>query len=161
VTPVAIVVARANGGVIGRDGDLPWHLPSDMRHFKELTTGHAVIMGRRTWESIPERFRPLPGRRNIVLTRRAGYEAPGAEVLADLPSAIAACDGDAFVIGGGQVYGEALPLASRAIVTEIEADVDGDAFFPPLDPAEWSLAGEGERIVENGLPFVIRTYERR
>jgi dihydrofolate reductase len=161
VTPVSIVVARARSGVIGRDGGLPWRLPGDMRHFRELTTGHAVIMGRRTWESIPERFRPLPGRRNIVLTRRAGYEAPGAEVLSDLPTAIAACDGDAFVIGGGQVYGEALALATRAVVTEIEADVEGDAFFPPLDPAEWALADEGERMVEDGLPYVIRTYERR
>jgi dihydrofolate reductase len=161
VTPVSIVVARARSGVIGRDGGLPWRLPGDMRHFRELTTGHAVIMGRRTWESIPERFRPLPGRRNIVLTRRAGYAAPGAEVLSDLPTAIAACDGDAFVIGGGQVYGEALALATRAVVTEIEADVEGDAFFPPLDPAEWALADEGERMVEDGLPYVIRTYERR
>ena len=161
MTPVSIVVARANGGVIGRDGDLPWHLPSDMRHFRELTTGHAVIMGRRTWESIPPRFRPLPGRRNVVLTRREGYEAPGAEVFADLATALAACDGDAFVIGGGQVYGDALPLATRAIVTEIDADVEGDAYFPPLDPAEWALTGEGERVVDDELPFVIRTYERR
>lgn len=161
MTPVSIVVARARGGVIGRDGDLPWHLPSDMRHFRELTTGHAVIMGRKTWESIPDRFRPLPGRRNIVLTRRAGYGAPGAEVMSDLASAIAACEGDAFVIGGGEVYGEALPLATRAFITDIDAEIDGDAFFPALDPAQWSLSGEGERIVEDGLPYVIRTYERR
>ena len=160
MTPVSIVVARARGGVIGRDGDLPWHLPTDMKHFRTLTSGHAVIMGRRTWESIPERFRPLPGRRNIVLTRRPGYEAPGAEVLSDLGAAIAACDGDAFVIGGGQVYAEALPLATRAFVTEVEADVEGDAVFPALEAAEWAVAAESERHEENGLPFVFRTYER-
>ena len=157
---LSIIVAHSRDRVIGRDGDLPWHLPSDLRRFKELTQGHAVIMGRRTWESLPDRFRPLPGRRNLVLTRQPGYEAPGAEVLPDLASAIAACDGDAFVIGGGQVYAEALPLATRAFVTEIEADVAGDAVFPPLEPAEWSVAEESDRHEENGLPFTFRTYER-
>ena len=157
---LSIVVAHSRDRVIGRDGDLPWHLPSDLRRFRELTGGHAVIMGRRTWESIPDRFRPLPGRRNLVLTRDASYEAPGAEVFGDLASALAACEGDAFVIGGGRVYGEALPLADRAFVTRVDADVDGDVFFPELPAAEWSRTDAGEPIVENGLPFVFETYER-
>ena len=161
MSAVSLVVAHSRDRVIGRDGDLPWHLPTDMRHFKALTEGHAVIMGRRTWESIPERFRPLPGRRNIVLTRQAGYEAPGAEVLASLTAAIAACDGDAFVIGGGQVYDEALPLSQRAYVTEIDAGVEGDAYFPALPPDEWAVTDEQGPHEENGLPFVFRTYERR
>ena len=157
---LSIIVAHSRDRVIGRDGDLPWHLPADLRRFKELTQGHPVIMGRRTWESLPERFRPLPGRRNIVLTRQPGYEAPGAEVMPDLATAVAACAGDGFVIGGGQVYGDALPLADRAYVTHVDTEVDGDAFFPDLPPAEWTLAAEEGPHEENGLPFTFRTYER-
>lgn len=160
MSALSIIVAHSRDGVIGRDGDLPWHLPTDMRRFKALTQGHAVIMGRRTWESIPERFRPLPGRRNLVLTRQRAYEAPGAEVHPSLAAAIAACDGDAFVIGGGQVYGEALPLAARAYVTRVDAGVEGDAYFPALSPDEWSCTAEEGPLEENGLPFVFRTYER-
>lgn len=161
MTALSIIVACSRDGVIGRDGDLPWHLPSDLKRFKALTEGHAVIMGRRTWESLPERFRPLPGRRNVVLTRSADYEAPGAEVFPSLSAAVAAVAGSGFVIGGGQVYDEALPLARRAYVTHVEADVEGDTFFPDLVPAEWSLADEDGPHEENGLPFSFRTYERR
>jgi dihydrofolate reductase len=161
VTALSLIVACSRDGVIGRDGDLPWHLPSDLKRFKALTEGHAVIMGRRTWESLPERFRPLPGRRNLVLTRRPDYEAPGAEVFGSLSAAVAAVAGSGFVIGGGQVYDEALPLARRAYVTHVDTDVEGDTFFPDLVPAEWSLAAEDGPHEENGLPFSFRTYERR
>ena len=109
-----LVVAYSANRVIGRDGGLPWHLPTDMRHFRELTTGHTVLMGRRTYDSIPERFRPLPGRRNLVLSRDPGYNAAGAEVFTSLDAALDACDHDCFVIGGGATYAETLADADRA-----------------------------------------------
>src|SRR4051794_24452108 len=108
---VALVVAYARNGVIGRDGDLPWHLPTDMQHFRELTTGGTVVMGRKTYVSIPERFRPLPGRRNLVLSRDPAFAAPGAEVFGGLDAALEAAGEDCFVIGGGTTYAEALPRA--------------------------------------------------
>jgi dihydrofolate reductase len=157
---VEMVVAYSANRVIGRDGGLPWHLPTDMRHFRELTTGHTVLMGRRTFASIPERFRPLPDRRNLVLSRDPAYAAPGAEVFASLDAALDACGHDCFVIGGGATYAEALALADRVHATELEAVMEGDARFPPLDPAEWRVAHTGERVEENGHAFTIRTYER-
>lgn len=157
---VSLIVAYASNGVIGADGALPWRLPSDMKRFKEVTSGHAVVMGRKTFESLPDAFRPLPQRRNIVLSRRAGYEAPGAEVVPDLDSALAACDRDCFVIGGGRVYQEALPFAERVYATEIEQDFEGDTFFPGLRDGEWRRVERGERIVENGVPFTFAVYER-
>jgi dihydrofolate reductase len=158
---IALVVAWAGTArVIGRDGGLPWHLPSDMRHFKELTTGGTVIMGRRTWESIPERFRPLPERRNVVLSSR-GLDAPGAEVLSSLESALAAAGTDAFVIGGGATYAETLPLADRVYATEIAGEVEGDTFFPALDPSSWVVSSASEPVAENGHQFTIKVYDRR
>jgi dihydrofolate reductase len=156
---VSIVVARARNGVIGRDGELPWHLPSDMRRFRELTSGHAVLMGRRTYESIPARFRPLPQRRNLVLSRSV-RELPGAEVFEDLGSALAACGPSCFVIGGGAVYREALALTQRVYATEVEMDMDGDTFFAELPAPEWQLAERGETLEENGLRFSFAVYER-
>lgn len=157
---IELVVAYGANRVIGRDGGLPWHLPTDMRHFRELTTGHTVLMGRRTFDSIPERFRPLPQRRNLVLSRDPAYRASGAEVFATLEEALGACGRDCFVIGGGATYAEALADADRVHATEIEEPVEGDAFFPALDPVEWRVAHTGERTVENGHAFTIRTYER-
>jgi len=155
---IAIVVARARNGVIGRAGGLPWHLPSDLRHFKKLTGGHTVVMGRRTYESLPDRFRPLPNRRNLVLSRDPAYAAPGAEVFPDLASALAACDGDCFVIGGGATYEQALAVADRVYATEIDAHVDGDTFFPEL--AGWRAVETSEPAAENGHTFSFITYER-
>src|SRR4051794_17891478 len=120
---VALVVAHARNGVIGRDGALPWHLPTDMQHFRELTTGGTVVMGRKTYASIPDRFRPLPGRRNLVLSRDPTYTAPGVEVFGDLDAALDAAGQDCFVIGGGTTYAAALPAAGRVWATEIDADV--------------------------------------
>lgn len=157
---VSIVVARSRNGVIGRDGGLPWRLPSDLRRFRELTTGHAVVMGRRTFESLPPRFRPLPGRRNLVLSSDPAYRAEGAEVFADLASALAACGGDCFVIGGGVTYREALPLAARVYATEVDADVEGDASFPELAAGEWRCVERSEPIAEGGHTFTFRLYER-
>ncbi|HSZ15390.1 MAG TPA: dihydrofolate reductase [Solirubrobacteraceae bacterium] len=157
---VAIVVARAGNGVIGRDGGLPWRLPSDMRRFRELTSGHTVVMGRRTFESIPDRYRPLPHRRNLVLSASPDWRAPGAEVFADLAGALDACDGDCFVIGGERTYREALPLADRVYATEVEGDFDGDVFFPGLAPGEWRRVEQSERVVENEHGFTFCVYER-
>jgi dihydrofolate reductase len=160
---IALVVAWAGPDrVIGRDGGLPWRLPSDMKHFRELTTGGTVVMGRRTWESIPERFRPLPGRRNIVLSSRgAGASLDGAEVYGSLESALAAAGTDAFVIGGGATYAETLPLADRVYATEIAEAVEGDTFFPALDPAAWVVSSASEPVVENGHEFSVKVYDRR
>jgi dihydrofolate reductase len=157
---IAIVVAHSANRVIGREGGLPWRLPSDLRRFRELTSGHTVLMGRRTYESLPDAFRPLPDRRNLVLCRDPGYRADGAEVFASLRDALAACDGDCFVIGGEVTYRDALPLCERLYATEIEGEIEGDAFFPALDPAEWSLVEDGGPLVENELGFAFRTYER-
>lgn len=154
------MVAYAKNRTIGRDGVLPWRLPADMRYFRELTEGSTVVMGRRTWESLPDAFRPLPNRRNLVLSGNAAYEAAGGEVFTSLEPALTACGGECFVIGGAQTYGETLPLAGRVYATEIEQDVDGDTFFPKLDPSEWREVKRGERLVENGYDFRFCVYER-
>jgi dihydrofolate reductase len=157
---VGLVWAQDERGVIGRDGGLPWHLPEDLAHFRALTRGATVVMGRATWESLPERYRPLPGRRNVVLTRQAGYRAPGAEVRGSLPDALSGTEGAVWVIGGAQVYAQAQPLADRLVVTEVAVRADGDALAPPLEP-RWrrvavdppdgwhrSASGLGYRFVE-------------
>jgi len=137
-----LIVARARNGVIGRHGTLPWHLPEDLAHFKRTTMGHTVIMGRKTWDSIS---RPLPGRRNIVITRDPRWLAPGAETATSLEQALQRCaapsgqaERDVFIIGGAQLYAQALQQHVDSIfLTEIDADFEGDALFPPLDPARW------------------------
>jgi dihydrofolate reductase len=156
---ISCIVAHSRNRVIGRDGDLPWHLPADLRRFRELTSGHAVVMGRRTYESLPERFRPLPNRRNLVLSTDPGYTAPGAEVFPDLDAALAACGEDCFVIGGGATYAQALPRASRVYATELDAEVDGDTFFPELADG-WRRVEASGTEVENGHAYRFCTYER-
>lgn len=126
---IGVEWAQSSNGVIGRDGALPWHLPEDMRHFRELTTGATVLMGRRTWESLPPRFRPLPGRRNIVLSRTP---QEGVETFSDLPQALAAVSGDLWVMGGAAVYAAALPYADRIVVTEIRETFEGDTYAPEV-----------------------------
>jgi dihydrofolate reductase len=157
---IAIVVAHARNGVIGRDGGLPWHLPSDLKHFKELTTGHTVVMGRRTYESLPDRFRPLPNRRNLVLSSDPAYVARGAETFTSLASALDGCEGTCFVIGGEATYRQALPLSDRVYATQLEADHDGDARFPELPESEWECIDTSEPRTENAQRFTFRTYER-
>ena len=157
-----LIYARAGNGVIGRGGTLPWHLPEDLAHFRRTTSGAPVVMGRRTWDSLPARFRPLPGRRNIVVTRQHDWVATGAERAGDLPEAAALCDGVAeiWVIGGAQIYAEAEPLARRAVVTEIERDFDGDAWAPVLDAGWRETARERHVAAADGMPFSFVTYER-
>lgn len=157
---IALVVAYSENRVIGRDGGLPWRLPTDLQHFRELTTGGVVVMGRRTYASIPERFRPLPERRNLVLSTDPTYVADGAEVFGDLMSALGACGSDCFVVGGGVTYEEALPLAGRVHATEVEGQVEGDTFFPELPAGEWRIAEAGEPIEEHGHRFRFVTHER-
>ena len=154
---IALVVAHSANRVIGRDGGLPWHLPGDLRRFRELTTGHTVVMGRRTYESLPDAFRPLPGRRNVVLSSDPAYRADGAEVVRDLDSAL---DGRCFVIGGGTVYAQALPHAQRVYATELEAEIEGDTYFPALPAAEWRCVDRGERIVEYGHAYRFTVHDR-
>jgi dihydrofolate reductase len=154
---VALVVAHSGNRVIGREGGLPWRLPGDLKRFRELTTGQTVIMGRRTYESLPDAFRPLPDRRNVVLTSDPAYRADGAEIAGDLDAALVA---PCFVIGGGEVYAQALPRAQRVYATELEAEVDGDTFFPPLPVAEWRCVERSERIVEHGHAYTFAIHDR-
>lgn len=164
---VTIVVARARNGVIGRDNGLPWHLPEDLKHFKATTTGHAIVMGRRTFESIG---RPLPGRRTIVVTRDPHWSRPGCERAGSLREAIAlagtpcadptiATD-ELFVVGGAQLYAEALTLADRAIVTEIDIAPDGDARFEALAPPDWVLQASQPHRSASGLDYRIDDWAR-
>jgi dihydrofolate reductase len=156
---VSIIVARARNGVIGRDNGLPWHLPEDLRHFRATTLGHPVVMGRRTFESIG---RPLPGRRNIVLSREAGWSHPGCERAGSLSEALALCAAqpEVFVIGGAQVYTEALGVADRLLVTEVDVDADGDARFPAPDPRHWRLVESRPGSSATGPSYVFAVYER-
>ena len=140
---IIIIAAVAKNRVIGKDNQLLWNIPEDMAHFKALTQGHAVLMGRKTWESLPERFRPLPGRRNIVITRQADYAAPGAALAKSLEQGIAAAQ-DAeklFIIGGAEIYAQAMPLANTLEITEVGLEPEGDAWFPEISQAIWREAG--------------------
>jgi dihydrofolate reductase len=160
---IQLIYARARNGVIGKDGVMPWHLPEDLAHFKQLTQGHPVIMGRKTWDSLPPRFRPLPGRRNIVVTRQPDWVADGAERAGGLEEAIAlaaASGTEAWVIGGAQIYAQALPLAQRVEVTEIDQDFAGDAHAPVLGP-EWTETARSAHISASGLPYAFVRLERR
>jgi len=158
MTRLHIVAAVASNGIIGARGKLPWHLPQDLQHFKRLTLGHPVIMGRRTWESLG---RALPGRENIVVTRRRGYEAPGAAVASSLDAALALCAGEpiAFVIGGGELYAAALPLAAGLVLTEIQRDFEGDARFPDYDRAKWRETQRESHTAADGMRFDFVLYE--
>lgn len=160
---VALVAAVAANGVIGRDGGIPWHLPDDLRRFREVTTGSPVIMGRRTWDSLPERFRPLPGRRNIVVTRSSAWSADGTERAGSLEEAIGLA-GDVSrvsVIGGATLYAEALPVADTLLLTELALDVEGDTWFPPWDRDGFTEVAREEHVADDGTPYAFVTYRRR
>lgn len=164
---VSLIVARTRNGVIGRDNTMPWHLPEDLRYFKRVTMGKPVIMGRNTWESLGK---PLPGRDNIVITRNADYYADGATVVNDLDTALLLADtlaaargaDELMIIGGAQVYNEALPRVDRAYITEIDADIDGDTFFPPL-AAEWQEAARESHAPceKNPYPYSFVVLDRQ
>jgi len=150
--------------VIGRDGDMPWHLPEDLAHFKRTTLDAPVVMGRRTWQSLPERFRPLPGRENIVVTRNPAFRATGARLAPSLEAALASVPASAsaaWVIGGGELYRAALPLASELVVTRIDLFVpDADTYAPEIGP-EWRLTDPGVPLVSaNGLGYRFERWVR-
>jgi dihydrofolate reductase len=157
---IYLLVAVASNGIIGANGQLPWHLPEDLQHFKRLTMGHPVIMGRRTWQSL--KARPLPGRENIVVTRTPGYDAPGAAVASSLESALALCAGEsvAFVIGGSRLFDESLPIADGLVVTEIHRDFAGDTWFPPYDRSRWRESQREAHTASDGMRFDFVLYEK-
>ncbi len=160
---MVLIAAVARNGVIGRDGGLVFNEPADQRHFRESTQGWPVIMGRRTWDSLPARVRPLPGRRNMVVSANAGLAAPGAEVVSSLDTALARLPGVArvFVIGGARLYAEALPLAHRLMLTEIDADLPGDTHFPAWDRAQFREAERTSARTDAGVAYHFVTYVRR
>ena len=157
---LTLIVARDRQGGIGRDNALPWHLPEDLQHFKATTLGHPIVMGRRTFESIG---RPLPGRRNIVVSRNAQWAHSGCERVDSLDAARALCSDvtELFVIGGAQLYASALPLADRLLITEVEIDAQGDVFFPAPDPAIWERVSCSPGISRTGLAYAIGEWQRR
>jgi len=160
---LSLIWAQASNGVIGAGGTMPWHLPEDLAHFKELTMGSAVIMGRRTWESFPARFRPLPGRRNIVVTRDTSWSASGAEAVHSVDEALT-LDPSPWIIGGAQLFLATIDSAARLEVTEIDASPDGDTFAPAIDPSVWQLtpltADAHWLTSRTGLRYRFRTYTR-
>ena len=151
-----LIFARARNGVIGNNNTLPWHLPEDLAHFKATTLGQPVIMGRKTWDSLPPKFRPLPGRMNIVVTRQSDWRSDGAHVAHSVEEALSLCPPDAqpWVIGGAELYRLAMPLATRVVVTEIDADFEGDAYAPELD-ASWQEASRTQYVAANGLHYSL------
>jgi dihydrofolate reductase len=157
---VGLVWAQAANGVIGAGGTLPWHLPEDLARFKALTVGSTVVMGRATWESLPAAVRPLPGRHNVVLTRRTGWQPPGAEVAGSLAAALDR-PGDVWVVGGASVYLEALPFAERVVVTELAEAFDGDTVAPVLGPG-WQVVdrdpAEGWATSRTGLRYRVVSH---
>jgi dihydrofolate reductase len=166
---ICMIWAQASNGVIGRDGTMPWHLPEDFEHFRATTEGHPVIMGRRTWESLPSKFRPLPNRTNIVITSDSDWAAPGAIRAGTIFSALAATalqpgSGQVWFIGGGTIYREVLSvdLADTVLLTRIDADVAGDTYAPELGP-EWKLVScapeEGWSTAANGTRYRIETWQ--
>lgn len=154
---LALIAAVAKNRCIGKTNQIPWYIPEDLKRFKALTMGKIVMMGRKTWESLPERFRPLPGRTNIVITRQTDYALPeGVERFGTIEDALRQHAGEEiFVIGGGELYRETIPLAHRLYITQVDQTVDGDVFFPKIDPEVWQ---EMEREDHQGFSFVI--YER-
>jgi dihydrofolate reductase len=160
---VSIIAAIARGGVIGRGGDLPWHLPADLRRFRKLTTGHHILMGRKTFQSLG---RPLPERANVVISGQADYDPPGVLVARGLDEALAraraAGETEAFVIGGAEIFRLALPLADRLYLTQIDAEIAGDTYFPDYEASKWRLVEQSEHAADekNPFPMTFLRYER-
>lgn len=164
---ISLIAALTENRVIGRDNDLPWHLPDDMKYFMQTTSGHHVIMGRKNYESIPDKFRPLPNRANIVVTRQEAYNAPGCMVVNSIPDAIdIAIDNhetEIFIIGGAEIYTQSMALANRLYLTEIRTSLEGDAFFPMFNKHEWNEVSRKHHPADarhqHAFDFVI--YEKK
>lgn len=163
---LSLLVAMAKNRVIGRDNKLPWHLPADLKHFKFLTMGQTIVMGRKTYESIGK---PLPGRANIIVTRQTGYEVPGTTVVNSIDDALLICErtrpinGEIFIIGGEELYRQTLKICQRIYITEIQRDFEGDAYFPEFDPSEWEETQRDKHISENdtNLEYHFVILDRR
>ena len=160
---LSLIAAVGRNGEIGRGNDLLWRTREDQLHFKNTTMGHSVVMGRKTWDSLPDRFRPLPGRRNIVVSRNAAFEAKGAEVVTSLDAALALVSGTprVFVVGGAQLYALALSRADELVLTEVDAAFDADAFFPAWDRQAFGEVDRDSRTDPEGRPYAFVTYRRR
>ena len=158
-----MIYARARNGVIGKQGQLPWHLPEDLAHFKRTTLGQPVVMGRVTWESLPEKFRPLPGRSNVVVSRQTSFSAAGAQLASSLEAAMALFPPAEIIwlIGGAQLYAKGLSLASQIVVTEIDADYEGDAFAPLISSNDWTETHRTSHVSAQGLAYHLVTLQKR
>lgn len=159
---IILIAAVAANRAIGRDNQLLWQIPEDMAHFKALTSGHAVLMGRKTWESLPERFRPLPGRRNIVISRQRDYAAPGADVAHALADGIALAQSaeKLFIIGGAEIYAQAMPLADRLEITEVALTPEADAWFPEIPATDWRETEKTCASALSGTSYAFVSYVR-
>jgi dihydrofolate reductase len=163
---VSLVAAVAENRVIGKNNDLPWHLPDDMKFFMEVTKGHYVILGRKNYESLPKKFKPLPNRINIIVTRQKDFDAPGCMVVHTMKEALAIArdngEEEAMVIGGSEIYALALPSADRLYITEVKANVDGDVRFPDFDKKEWNEVSRitHEKDERHAFAFDFVLYER-
>lgn len=158
-----MIYARARNGVIGKQGQLPWHLPEDLAHFKRTTLGQPVVMGRVTWESLPEKFRPLPGRSNVVVSRQTSFSAAGAQLASSLEAAMALFPPTEIIwlIGGAQLYAKGLSLASQIVVTEIDADYEGDAFAPLISSNDWTETHRTSHVSAQGLAYHLVSLQKR
>jgi len=161
--PLHMIYARARNGVIGNLGQLPWHLPEDLAHFKRTTLGQPVVMGRVTWESLPEKFRPLPGRSNVVVSRQTSFSAAGAQLASSLEAAMALFPPAEIIwlIGGAQLYAQGLSIASQIVVTEIDADYEGDAFAPLISSNDWTETHRTSHVSAQGLAYHLVTLQKR
>lgn len=161
VRTIGLIWAQTPAGVIGVDNTIPWRVPEDMALFRRTTTGHPVVMGRRTWESLPQRFRPLPGRRNIVVTRQPDWSAAGAETAGSVETALdLVAPATTWVMGGGEIYRAALPYATELVITEVDIDIAGDAYAPELGP-EWKSADAPDWLESAAGPrYRTRRYTR-
>jgi dihydrofolate reductase len=163
---VSLVAAVAENRVIGKNNDLPWHLPDDMKFFMEVTKGHYVILGRKNYESLPKKFKPLPNRINIIVTRQKDFDAPGCMVVHTMKEALAIArdngEEEAMVVGGSEIYALALPSADRLYITEVKANVDGDVWFPDFDKKEWNEVSRitHEKDERHAFAFDFVLYER-
>ena len=160
---IVVIAAVAMNRVIGKDNRLLWNIPEDMAHFKALTQGHTVLMGRKTWESLPPRFRPLPGRRNIVITRQPDFVAPGTELANSLEAGLelAASDALVFIIGGAEIYQQAMALANRLEITEVALTPEGDSWFPEIAAVNWEKTAKTTPSSQTGTGFSFVTYRRK
>lgn len=164
---ISLIAAVSKNKVIGKDNDLPWNLPDDMKYFMQTTSRHHVIMGRKNYESIPEKFRPLPNRTNIVVTHQRDYDAPGCTVVHSIESALAVAregnDDEIFIIGGAAIFSQSLSFTQRMYLTEIHAIVEGDILFPEYDPSDWTEISRKHHPADerHAYPFDFVIYERK